>query len=71
MIVMGYLLLVWVARTAQGNQIWELILGAVLLTALVMTRQVASARENSRLMAQITERRGEARMTHCYRTSQT
>ena len=63
MIVMGYLLLVWVARTAQSNQIWELILGAVLLTALVMTRQVASARENSRLMAQITERRGEARMT--------
>jgi diguanylate cyclase (GGDEF)-like protein/PAS domain S-box-containing protein len=63
MIVMGYLLLVGVARTAQSNEIWELILGAVLLTALVMSRQVASARENNRLMAQITERRGEARMT--------
>jgi diguanylate cyclase (GGDEF)-like protein/PAS domain S-box-containing protein len=60
-ITTGYVLLVWVARSAQGDQIWELILGAVLLTAMVMARQVASARENSRLLAQITERRGEAR----------
>ncbi|MFN0072756.1 MAG: putative bifunctional diguanylate cyclase/phosphodiesterase [Chloroflexota bacterium] len=61
MIVLGYGLLVWVARTELGNPIWELILGAVMLTALVMARQVASARENSQLLAEITQQRSEAR----------
>jgi diguanylate cyclase (GGDEF)-like protein/PAS domain S-box-containing protein len=63
MIITGYILLIWLAGSAQGDQIWELVLGAVLITAMMMARQVASGRENSQLLAEITERRGEARLS--------
>jgi diguanylate cyclase (GGDEF)-like protein/PAS domain S-box-containing protein len=63
MIATGYVLLVWAAGSAEGGQIWELVIGAVLLTATVMARQMASVREASQHLAQITKRRGEARLS--------
>jgi diguanylate cyclase (GGDEF)-like protein/PAS domain S-box-containing protein len=63
MVTTGYVLLVWSARSAQGDQIWVHVLGVVVFTAMVIARQMASVRETSQHLAQVTERRGEARLS--------
>ncbi|MCC7368948.1 MAG: EAL domain-containing protein [Chloroflexi bacterium] len=62
-IVLGYGVLVWASFGEVPDGIQGLILGVVLLTGLVVARQVVAVRENERLLTAQAERRSEARFS--------
>ncbi|MCC7370523.1 MAG: EAL domain-containing protein [Chloroflexi bacterium] len=60
-IAAGYGLLLVVSFTDAGTELYNLVIGAMALTALVVVRQVLAVRENGELLAEIEGRRVEAR----------
>ncbi|MFN8524665.1 MAG: EAL domain-containing protein [Chloroflexota bacterium] len=60
-VLVGYSLLVWASFGDVSNGLRGLIVGAVLMTGLVLARQIAAVRENSRLLTEHVARRTEAR----------
>jgi diguanylate cyclase (GGDEF)-like protein/PAS domain S-box-containing protein len=56
-----YGLLLWVAVRPWNDPVSGLAVGALLITALVVTRQLLTVRENLRLLAETAARRNEAR----------
>ncbi len=60
-VAVEYALLVAVSRDQAGESLHELVIGAVVLTSLVVARQVIALRENARLHAERAIRRSEAR----------
>ncbi|HYG59668.1 MAG TPA: EAL domain-containing protein, partial [Symbiobacteriaceae bacterium] len=68
-IVLGYGLLLLVVRQHADQQLRELVYGAVGLTVAVMVRQVATARENTRLTSENAVRASEARFGSLIRHS--
>ncbi len=60
-VALGYGLLLWVSFGDIPESVQGVIFGAVLLTALVVARQIVAVRENARLLMEQAERRSEAR----------
>jgi diguanylate cyclase (GGDEF)-like protein/PAS domain S-box-containing protein len=60
-VAIGYALLLWAQRGDFGTAAGDLLLAAVVLTGLVIARQIAAHRENARLLQGHAERRSEAR----------
>ena len=68
-IVAGYGLLMAVAFTGATEMLDAVIVGSVALTTLVVARQVVAVRESSRLLAESTARRSEARFSSLIQNS--
>jgi diguanylate cyclase (GGDEF)-like protein/PAS domain S-box-containing protein len=62
-VLLGYGLLLWVSFGQLEDRVQGLIFGAVILTGLVVARQVVAVRENGRLLAAQATRRSEARFS--------
>ncbi|MFN8634939.1 MAG: EAL domain-containing protein [Chloroflexota bacterium] len=60
-VVLGYGLLLWVSFGDLPDSVQGLIVGAVILTGLVVARQIVAVRENSRLQAVQAVQRSESR----------
>ncbi len=63
----GYALLLFVAIESGQSSLVALIVGAVLLTICVVTRQILALRENASLLAERARQQGEARFSSLVR----